>query len=189
MFDLDKAIASWQRSFRYRRVFFEDDLEELERHLRDHVAWLVERGYSEKEAFHKALHSVGGYAMIEAEYQKVFWAKLKHKRRFLREMIWEATMLKNYLKIALRNLQKHKGYTFINVSGLALGITCCLLIMLYVQDELGYDRFHEQADQIHRVLIEPGASEPSAQNMFFVASRMVEEYPEIHKATRLFRHC
>ena len=44
MFDLEKAIVAWRRSFRYRRVFFEDDLEELERHLRDHVAGRVEQG-------------------------------------------------------------------------------------------------------------------------------------------------
>ena len=188
MFDLEKAIVAWRRSFRYRRVFFEDDLEELERHVRDHVAWLVEDGVAEKEAFQKALHSVGDYGAMETEYRKVYWSKLKHRRRLLREIVWEATMLKNYVKIALRTLQKHKGYAFINVSGLALGITCCLLILLYVQAELSYDRFHEKAPQTYRVLFEPGDAKPSALNMFFVGPRVVEEYPEIHQATRLFRH-
>lgn len=60
-------------------------------------------------------------------------------------------MLKNYLKIAFRNLVKHKGYSFINISGLALGIACCLLIMLYVKDELTFDRFHENGEDIYRV--------------------------------------
>ena len=49
-------------------------------------------------------------------------------------------MLKNYLKIALRHLRKHPGYTFINVAGLAVGIACCLLILLYVQAELRVDQ-------------------------------------------------
>ena len=57
-------------------------------------------------------------------------------------------MLENYVKIALRNLRKYKGYSLINVFGLALGIACCLLIFLYVRDELSYDRFHEHADRI-----------------------------------------
>ena len=157
---------AWRRSFRYRRVFFEDDLEELERHLRDHVAGRVEQGWSEKEAFGDAVRGVGDHGAMEAEYRKVFLAKLKHRRRLLREIVWEATMLKNYFKIALRNLQKHKGYAFINVGGLALGITCCLLILFYVQDELSYDRFHEQAPQIHRVLFEPDDTKPSALTEF-----------------------
>ena len=63
-------------------------------------------------------------------------------------------MLKNYLKIALRNLRKHPGYTFINVAGLAVGIACCLLILLYVQNEFSYDRFHESADRIVRIAVD-----------------------------------
>ena len=57
-------------------------------------------------------------------------------------------MLKNYLKIALRNLLRHKAYSFINIAGLAVGVTCCLLILLFVQDELSYDRYHENAKRI-----------------------------------------
>ncbi len=60
-------------------------------------------------------------------------------------------MFKNYLKIALRNLLKHKSYSLINVVGLAVGMASCILILLYVQDELSYDRHHEKAEQIYRV--------------------------------------
>ncbi len=60
-------------------------------------------------------------------------------------------MLKNYIKIALRNLKRNKLYSILNITGLAVGITCCILILLYVQDELSYDRFHENADRIYRV--------------------------------------
>ena len=188
MFDLEKAIASWRRSFRYRRVFFEDDLEELERHLRDHIAWLVEQGASEKDAFHKALLSVGDHARMEAEYQKVFWAKLKHKRRFLREMIAEAAMLKNYFKISLRNLKKHKGYSLINVAGLAVGLAGCILITLFVLDDLRYDRHHDKADRIYRMVLDtqfagdeitiPVAAAPLARTM-------LEVFPEVEAAARL----
>ena len=71
-------------------------------------------------------------------------------------------MLNNYLKIALRNLQRSPAYAFINVFGLVLGITCCLLIGLYVQDELSFDRFHEKGDRIFRVsqqVTQPDAAE------------------------------
>jgi putative ABC transport system permease protein len=60
-------------------------------------------------------------------------------------------MFKNYLKIALRNIRKYKGYSFINITGLAIGMACCILIMLWVQHELSYDRFHTNADLIYRV--------------------------------------
>jgi len=60
-------------------------------------------------------------------------------------------MFKNYLKIAVRNLLKHKVYSLINITGLAVGIICAFLILLWVQDETSYDRFHEKADRIYRV--------------------------------------
>ena len=60
-------------------------------------------------------------------------------------------MLKNYLKIAIRNIRKQKLYSLINIFGLTLGITCCILIYLFIQDEFSYDRFHENADNIYRI--------------------------------------
>ncbi|MGH7598069.1 MAG: ABC transporter permease, partial [bacterium] len=63
-------------------------------------------------------------------------------------------MLKNYLKIALRHLQRQKVYSFINLAGLAIGMACAILILLWVQDELSFDRFHNNAKNIYRVVSE-----------------------------------
>ncbi|MEP1139831.1 MAG: ABC transporter permease, partial [Balneola sp.] len=60
-------------------------------------------------------------------------------------------MFKNYIKIALRNLKKHKGYSFINIAGLSIGISLCLLILAYVKHEISYDSFHEKSDRIVRI--------------------------------------
>lgn len=60
-------------------------------------------------------------------------------------------MLKNYIKIAWRNLLRYKFTSFINLFGLSMGITCCLLIMLYVLDEASYDRYNSHAEQVYRV--------------------------------------
>lgn len=60
-------------------------------------------------------------------------------------------MIKNYIKIALRNLRKQKIYSLINIIGLTLGITCCIIIYLFIQDEFSYDRFHENAENLYRV--------------------------------------
>ena len=190
MFDLEKAIGSWRRSFRYRRVFFEEDLEELERHVRDHAAWLVEQGVLEKDAFEMARNSVGDFGAMEAEYRKVFWAKVKHRRGLLHTFMGEITMLKNYVKIALRNFQKHKGYAFINVVGLAVGVACCLLILLYVLDELSYDRHHPDAERIYRVVTKRQALNQerlSARTPPPMAAALLADFPEVVRTTRLWK--
>ena len=61
-------------------------------------------------------------------------------------------MLRNYLKVAWRNLLRHKGYSFINIFGLAAGLGSCLMMLLWVRDELSYDRFHSNAAAIYRVV-------------------------------------
>ena len=63
-------------------------------------------------------------------------------------------MLGNYLKVALRYLMRNRGYTVINIFGLAIGITCCVLIMLFVRSEWNYDRFHSRADRIYRLWLQ-----------------------------------
>jgi putative ABC transport system permease protein len=97
-------------------------------------------------------------------------------------------MLRNYIKIALRNFVRHKGYTFINIFGLAAGIVCCLLILVYVQDELSYDKYHKKADRIYRI-VNAGAIRGNQIEMPLVSGpwgpAMVEEIPEVLKAVRI----
>ena len=61
-------------------------------------------------------------------------------------------MFHNYLSVALRNLRRHPAYSLINISGLAIGMATCILILLYIQDELGYDRYHPHADRVYRIV-------------------------------------
>jgi putative ABC transport system permease protein len=60
-------------------------------------------------------------------------------------------MLKNYLKVAWRNLMKNKTFSFINIFGLAIGLTCCMLISLYLYHEFGYDTFHKNGNRIYQL--------------------------------------
>jgi len=98
-------------------------------------------------------------------------------------------MLKNYLLIALRNLIRQKGYSLINISGLAIGIMSCLLIMMYVSDELSYDRFHEKGDRIYRLFFRytspNGESFNHAVGPYRLADELDSRYPEIEEAVRL----
>lgn len=87
-------------------------------------------------------------------------------------------MLKNYLLTALRNLRRNRAYTFITVSGLAVGMACCFLIVLFVRDELSYDRFHTKADRIYRIVSDWGDFSVPATNPPFVA-RFKAAHPDI----------
>jgi putative ABC transport system permease protein len=96
-------------------------------------------------------------------------------------------MFKNYLKIAVRNLIRHKTYSFINIAGLAVGMASCFLILLYVLDEASYDRYHEKADQIFRVLkINKDGGEFSARTSFSLAPTLKNDFPEIINTARIF---
>jgi len=97
-------------------------------------------------------------------------------------------VLKNYLKIALRNIKRHKGYSFINIVGLAIGMACCILILLWVQDELSYDRFHENADDIYRVIQDINFTDHSTTWTITqgpLGPSLKENFPEIINATRI----
>ncbi|MCJ7581335.1 MAG: ABC transporter permease [Candidatus Aminicenantes bacterium] len=102
---------------------------------------------------------------------------------FFNSIYWRIFMFFNYLKLTIRNIRKHKTYSFINIAGLAIGITCCLLIMLWVQDQLSYDRFHENAENLYAATFSNGSiTTPSALSGFLKA-----EYPEVIQSSRYSR--
>lgn len=98
-------------------------------------------------------------------------------------------MLKNYIITALRNIIRHKSHSVINILGLSIGFTACILILLYIQDELSYDRFHEQRDKIVRVIWEsPETKQGAAITPAPLAPALDEEFPEIREVVRLHRY-
>jgi putative ABC transport system permease protein len=92
-------------------------------------------------------------------------------------------MLKNYIKITWRNFRNNKIYSFINVMGLAVGMACCILILLWVQDELSYDKFHENYSDIYRTIPELQGTKYSS-NPLALAAVFKEQYPEVRKIAR-----
>ncbi len=98
-------------------------------------------------------------------------------------------MLKNHLKIAFRNIKKHKTFSAINIVGLAVGITCSILIWLFVGHERSYDRFHEKADRIYRLALRATLGDTKidqAQTSSEVFRRLVAEFPEIEKGVKFY---
>jgi len=97
-------------------------------------------------------------------------------------------MIRNYLKTGWRNIIKNKGTFVVNITGLALGIASCIVIMLYVSDELSYDRFNEKADEIVRVVFRAninGEEMNEAVVMAPVAQTLKNDLPEVIDATRI----
>ncbi len=97
-------------------------------------------------------------------------------------------MLKNYLKITMRNVIRYKGYSFLNVIGLAIGMTVCILILLWIQDEFSWDRFHPNRNQIYRIVSEDlagGNSFRSIGSPSPIGLALVEKFPEVENFTRV----
>jgi len=106
-------------------------------------------------------------------------------------------MIKNYFKIALRTLLRHRGFAFINVAGLAVGLACCVLILAYVRHEWSYDRHHENADRIYRLVLDvhtPDETAHAAVSVLPFGPALKAEYPEVlgyvrfHDVTALIEH-
>ncbi|UII29782.1 ABC transporter permease [Fulvivirga ulvae] len=98
-------------------------------------------------------------------------------------------MFRNLFKIAVRNILKEKGYSIINILGLAIGITCSMFLGLYIMDELSYDRYHVNADNIYRVVSnikEPDNSFTWAVAQIPMADELRQNYPDVVNAVRFF---
>src|SRR6188474_745175 len=99
-------------------------------------------------------------------------------------------MIKNYLKVAWRNLMKNKIFSFINVFGLSIGLTCCMLIALYLHKELSYDTHHKNANSIYQLgtnFVKEGKEDRTANTPSPMAKAMQMVFPEIEKSTRLLK--
>src|SRR5688572_20725165 len=99
-------------------------------------------------------------------------------------------MLKSYFKIALRYLVKNKLYSFINIAGLSLSLSCVILIILYTKDELSFDKFHEDVNSIYLIGIDVRYPDGSSQDKFVITSmlhgpRFKDNLPEIQSYVRL----
>jgi putative ABC transport system permease protein len=179
MFDLEKAIKEWKKGFA-RHESFEDGLvADMELHLRDNFAELKEQGFSDEEAFQRAVEQVGSAERIAAEYGKNRELALDRRSPWRPARFMPALLL-NYIKVALRKMRKQKGYAFINIFGLAIGLACFILLALWIRDEINWDRFHVHAKNLYRVqsglIPQPGAVGP-----YLKAS-----YPEIANSLRLY---
>jgi putative ABC transport system permease protein len=100
----------------------------------------------------------------------------------LNNSCWSLIMFKNYAKVALRNIRRHWGYSLINIAGLAVGFACCLLIALWVHDEMSFDAFHKDVDRIYQVLTYSEFENASTPTL--LGPTLVERFPEVAETVR-----
>ncbi len=97
-------------------------------------------------------------------------------------------MFQNYLKVAWRNLMKSKIFSFINIIGLSVGLTCCMLITVYLYNEVSYDKYHKNINQLYQlgtVFVKDGKEDRTPNTPAPMAAAMKQEFPEISETARL----
>jgi len=121
-----------------------------------------------------------------------YWKQVLYSipKNLYARLIWEFNMIQNYLKVALRNIKRNKGFSFINIAGLSVGMTCFILITMYVKYELSFDMFHKNSNRIFRTILDlkTGGSRDSTEwaiTTAMLAPALMTEFPEVEYATRL----
>jgi putative ABC transport system permease protein len=165
------------KDLNYRGIVAEGIQDELIDHVCTAVETEIDKGKNFIEAYHEVLKSFGHTSGLRAaQRQTIHFENQKAKN-----------MIRNYLTIAWRNLRKQGVYSFINIAGLAIGVAACLVIVLFIVDELSYDAYNVKADRIYRVNEEikfGGNHVNICQDGAPLANAMLQDYPEVEATVR-----
>lgn len=173
----DEHIDYIEKDLHYRGIVLDGLHEELLDHICSAVEAEMDKGLRFIDAYHQTLKDFGHTAGLrQTQYQTLRSENSKTK-----------IMLKNYFTIAIRNLRKHQFYTLINVVGLSLGVAICFIILLFVFNEVSYDRHHTKADRIYRIKSEINFG-GNHLNMTYgpapLAATLASDFPEVEAAVR-----
>ncbi|QSE98680.1 ABC transporter permease [Fulvivirga lutea] len=182
MFDIDKAIKTWLRSFRKHRAFDDGTILEMELHIRDHIDDLEARGYNKKEAFDLAVSEFGEISpMADEEFSNI-------KSRTTLKSLIQAAMFKNYSKVAIRNLMRNPLNSFINLFGLSVGIGLVIFVYAYIQFVYKTDQFHENKDKVYLVTFfsdRDGSLQQFGKSPEPLAEMLKNDFTNIEKVSRI----
>ncbi len=151
MFNLEKEIIKWKKSLRKNPSLEDGYIEELESHLRDVVDEHLEMGISLEGSFNYAVEQIGKSHQLGNQFYNAY-SKGFNSRPPWQAPKWIPSLLWNYIKIALRNIRRHKSYSLINILGFSIAMVPAVLTFLYVAYELSYDRHNANYDRIYRVI-------------------------------------
>jgi len=188
MFDLEQAIKKWKQGLAANQAMEEGYVAELEGHLRDRLEELTGQGVTIEDAFQQVVEAMGKTEQIGGEYYKAHTVRRSGRPpwqppRFMPALAW------NYFKVAGRKISKQKGYTFINIAGLTIGMAAFLLIFLYCRFERSYDDYQRNGDRIYRIEnIRNSAAriDRSAACPLGLGPALKKEFSEVTDFVRLF---
>jgi putative ABC transport system permease protein len=129
------------------------------------------------------------YGRLRAQVWLWFQILTTLARLIMNSLCWRFEMMKNHLKIALRNMQRHRGFSFINIFGLSVGMACCLIIFLFIRDELNFEKFHKNSPRIYRTIVDEyvdGKWEHNVGSPDLLGPALEKELPEVLSSVRLF---
>ncbi len=186
MFNLENEIKNWKKSFHKYQSMEDGYCDELESHLREIIDKKLNDGVSEEEAFNYAKEKVGNVEDISGEYYSS--STDSNKRPPWKEHPFLPSMITSYFKIARRQLIRNKGYSFINIVGLSVGLACMIILVAFIKNELSYDDYFANSERLYRVYIK-GNNEGQilhiAPVMLPFAPAIKDEIPELEAVTRL----
>jgi putative ABC transport system permease protein len=187
MFDLEKEIRKWRRGLQKNASLRDGDIAELESHLREEMARQTASGADDETAFRAALARSASSDALGAEFKKSLPRRggspaSRGHRNFL------AGLFPGYLRLALRRMVKHKGYSLINVLALTVGIAASGFALLYVLFETSIDTYHKDVDRLYRVGLYRKTAQGEdvvAGNYTPLAPALKEQYPQVEFAAQL----
>ncbi len=184
MFDLEQAIKKWKRGLAANQAMEEGYIAELEGHLHDRVEELTRQGVAAQDAFRQVTAAMGKTEQIGAEFYKTHTVRQSGRPpwqppRFIPALVW------NYLKVANRLLKRQMEFYLTNLLGLSLGLASCLLILCYIRYELSYDRYHQNANAIYRVVCGGDSKSPGSAITPGALQQAAEVLPEVIRSARI----
>ncbi len=189
-FDLDKEVKKWSKELAKHPGIEPGYVEEMTSHLLDKIDGLKDSGYSEEKAFQKASELLlDDIEEVAKEFGSARSKRLRNKPNW-NENSALFQLLPNYLKIALRNLKRNPVYSFINIFGLSIAISCCILVLLFVIQEFSYDKYHENTDDVYRIVKTRQNSDEeyySARTQVPLGPGIEATFPEIEQSVRFWR--
>ncbi|MBA4317033.1 MAG: hypothetical protein C0412_01395, partial [Flavobacterium sp.] len=189
MFNLEKEIKEWKKSLRKNEALEDGYIAELECHLRDEFEDGIKNGKTDEDSFVDAVKEVGEAEKLGEAYYKIDTTHL-NKRPPWKENRFIPSLLSNYLKVARRNILRQKGYSFINITGLALGMTCSFLLLLWIYHQQSFDKFHKNGKNLFR--LEQDQKTPQGDYHVVVTKSLAgptlkENLPEVKNTSRMLK--